>query len=55
MVCSPETVWLSAYLPVAWAGHMCLGLAMGILGPTQPYLALQVNTQYIFMFKESVW
>ena len=42
--CSADTVWLSAYLPLAWAGHCCLGLAMGVLGPTQPYLAAQVNT-----------
>ena len=41
--CSGETVWLSSYLPLAWAGHVCLGLAMGILGPTQPFLATQVN------------
>ena len=70
--------WLAAYLPAAWAGHICQvckiyqayqvfiqvllkfialfveiqqkltrfhilqGLAMGILGPTQPYLAKQV-------------
>ena len=43
MGCSGETVWLSSYLPIAWAGHCCLGLAMGVLGPTQPYLATQVN------------
>ena len=41
--CSGETVWLSSYLPLAWAGHCCLGLAMGVLGPTQPFLATQVN------------
>ena len=83
-----EKGWLAAYLPAAWAGHVCQvnksltisltifgwmrvgallfysvvfitlsvstntrrdddvcpcqGLAMGILGPTQPYLAKQV-------------
>jgi len=41
--CSGETVWLSSYLPLAWAGHCCLGLAMGVLGPTQPFLATQVG------------
>ena len=41
--CSGETAWLSSYLPLAWAGHVCLGLAMGVLGPTQPFLATQVN------------
>jgi len=43
MGCSGETAWLSSYLPLAWAGHVCLGLAMGILGPTQPFLATQVG------------
>ena len=47
MGCSEETVWLSSYLPLAWAGHVCLGLAMGILGPTQPFLATQVNNLLI--------
>lgn len=35
--------WLAAYLPGAWSGHMCQGLAMGMLGPTMPYLAAQVG------------
>merc|ERR1712223_95707 len=43
MGCSGETAWLSSYLPLAWAGHVCLGLALGILGPTQPFLATQVG------------
>ena len=47
MGCSGETAWLSSYLPLAWAGHVCLGLAMGILGPTQPFLATQVNNLLI--------
>ena len=34
--------WMVAYLPGAWSGHTCQGLAMGILGPTMPYLAAQV-------------
>ena len=86
-----EKGWLAAYLPAAWAGHVCQvnkfliisltifgwlkvgalllysvvfiplslsttirrdddvcpcqGLAMGILGPTQPYLAKQVSNK----------
>ena len=35
--------WLPAYLFSAWLGHFCQGLGMGILGPTQPYLAAQVK------------
>jgi len=34
---------LPAYLFSAWLGHFCQGLGMGILGPTQPYLAAQVG------------
>ena len=37
--------WLYVYLPVAWAGHLCLGLAIGVLGPLQPYLARQVGLE----------
>ena len=35
--------WLLSYFPTAWCGHMCQGLAMSILGPSQPYLALGVG------------
>ena len=35
--------WFPAYLLSAWLGHFCQGLGMGILGPTQPYLAAQVR------------
>jgi len=31
------------FLPLAWAGHVGLGLALGIFGPTQPYLAQNVG------------
>lgn len=32
-------LWLVGYFLLAWSGHICQGLAIGILGPTQPYLA----------------
>ena len=37
----PKTgvLWLAWYFLLAWSGHICQGLAIGILGPTQPYLA----------------
>ena len=35
--------WLLTYFPVTWLGHVCQGLAMSILGPSQPYLALMVG------------
>jgi hypothetical protein len=35
--------WLSAFLLVAWSGHIGLGMSVAILGPTQPYLARQVG------------
>ena len=35
--------WLITYFPVAWTAHICQGLAMGIFGPTQPYLAQNVG------------
>ena len=38
-----ETSWLVTYFPLAWAAHACQGLAMGLLGPLQPYLALKVG------------
>ena len=40
----PETQWLVPFLPLAWCGHITLGLAVGILGPSQPYLASAVGT-----------
>jgi len=45
--------WLPAYLASAWVGHFCQGLGIGILGPTQPYLAAQVgvpNSQISFIW-----
>jgi len=36
--------WFYAFLPLAWSGHIGLGLALGIFGPTQPYLAMNVGT-----------
>ena len=44
-----DTAWLLTYFPVAWLAHACQGLAMGILGPLQPFLALKVgvNNSYI--------
>ena len=35
--------WMYSYLCIAWCGHMCHGLTMGILGPAQPYLAQMVG------------
>ena len=43
MTLGEDTRWLLAYFPVAWTGHICQGLAMGIFGPTQPYLAQRVG------------
>ena len=34
-----DWAWLLVYFSLAWTGHICQGLAIGILGPTQPYLA----------------
>ena len=38
-----QKAWFPVYLFSAWLGHFCQGLGMGILGPTQPYLAAQVK------------
>ena len=38
-----DTAWIFTYFPVAWLAHACQGLAMGILGPLQPFLALKVG------------
>ena len=35
--------WILTYFPVTWLGHVCQGLAMSILGPSQPYLAIMVE------------
>eukprot|EP00092_Neocalanus_flemingeri_P035684 GFUD01038850.1.p1 GENE.GFUD01038850.1~~GFUD01038850.1.p1 ORF type:complete len:455 (-),score=72.17 GFUD01038850.1:48-1412(-) len=43
MTLGEDTQWLITYFPVAWTGHICQGLAMGIFGPTQPYLAQKVG------------
>ena len=40
---SSDKKWILTYFPAAWLGHMCQGLAMGIMGPTQPYLAAMVG------------
>ena len=40
---SSEKKWILTYFPVAWLGYICQGLAMGILGPAQPYLAAMVG------------
>ena len=36
---SSEKKWILTYFPAAWLGYICQGLAMGIMGPAQPYLA----------------
>lgn len=38
-----EKTWLLSFFPLAWSGHICLGLALGVFGPTQPYLAQLVG------------
>ena len=38
-----EYLWLATYFSLAWCGHICQGLAIGLLGPTQPYLARLVD------------
>jgi len=43
MTLGEDTPWLLTYFPVAWTAHICQGLAMGIFGPTQPYLAQNVG------------
>ena len=35
--------WFSLFFPLAWSGHTGLGLALGVFGPTQPYLAKNVS------------
>ena len=32
--------WLVPYLLVAWSGHIGLGMALAVFGPTQPYLGI---------------
>ena len=39
----PHKKWLLLFLPLAWSGHVGLGLALGVFGPTQPYLAKNVG------------
>lgn len=36
--------WFLLFFPLAWFGHVGLGLALGVFGPTQPYLAKNVST-----------
>lgn len=33
--------WLVPYLLVAWSGHIGLGMALAVFGPTQPYLGIE--------------
>ena len=30
---------LKTFFPIAWMGHLGLGLTYGLMGPAQPYLA----------------
>ena len=32
---APDRRWLVCYFPAAWLGHVCQGLATGVLGPSQ--------------------
>ena len=36
--------WFLLFFPLAWSGHTGLGLALGVFGPTQPYIAKNVST-----------
>merc|ERR1719351_676543 len=36
--------WFTIFFPMAWLGHVGIGLALGVFGPTQPYLAKNVST-----------
>ena len=36
--------WFFLFFPLAWCGHTGLGLALGVFGPTQPYIAKNVKT-----------
>ena len=36
--------WFLLFFPLAWSGHTGLGLALGVFGPTQPYIAKNVGT-----------
>ena len=38
-----KKTWFSIFFPLAWSGHTGLGLAIGVFGPTQPYLAQNVS------------
>ena len=40
---------LLTFFPIAWMGHLGLGLTYGLMGPAQPYLA-----RYIYVFFQSV-
>ena len=33
--------WLVPYLIIAWSGHIGLGMALAVFGPTQPYLGMK--------------
>ena len=35
--------WLVSFLLVAWSGHIGLGMALAVFGPTQPYLGKQTG------------
>lgn len=37
--------WLVPYLLVAWSGHIGLGMALAVFGPTQPYLGKQTGVE----------
>ena len=39
-LCSEEIKnLLLTFFPIAWMGHLGLGLTYGLMGPAQPYLA----------------
>ena len=42
IVCNKK--WFSIFFPMAWLSHVGIGLALGVFGPTQPYLAKNVST-----------
>ena len=40
---APDRRWLVCYFPAAWLGHVCQGLATGVLGPSQVRIIIMVS------------
>ena len=50
---APDRRWLVCYFPAAWLGHICQGLATGVLGPSQ--VSIMVYHQYIYSLCSRTW